>query len=387
VEEKIKMQNIKNISVIGAGDMGHGIAEVALIAGFKVFLYDIKQEFITRALNLIDESLKKLIKKNKITTTQYEIIKKDNLKVFIHLEEAVKFADLVIEAIPEDFKLKEKTFEKIDKYVQPNTLLATNTSTMSITGIAKATKRPDKFVGLHYFNPAVLMKTVEVIRGKQTSEETMQNAYDFCIQTGKLPIRVEKDVPGFIVNRVQSARGVLLGCIWDNDDAQPEEVDALMKKHGMLMGPFEIIDFAGLDIHYHARQYFAKELHPDFAPPKKIQDKVNAGQLGKKTGKGIYDWSNGRPKIDLSKSTDKVDPLDLIAVQINEATKLIQKEVCSANDIDIAIINATGISVGPVTIAKKMEPVDLTHRLNRLADRYQKEIFRPTKLIVKGAYR
>ncbi len=383
----MRVEDIRKVAVLGAGDMGHGIAEVALLAGYTVYLRDIKQEFVDRGVQRIDESLKKLLQKGKVSQDLYDRIHRELLRPCLDLQEAVQEADLVIEAIPEVLELKKETFAEVDRFAPAHALLASNTSTMKITEIAKATRRPEKVLGLHYFNPAVLMKLVEVIRGEKTSEETMQVAYDFCLKTNKVPVRVEKDVPGFIVNRVQAPAGVLLGCILDEGIAQPEEIDALMRKLGMPMGPCELMDYTGLDINYHARLYFAETVHPDFAPPRVVVEKVKAGQLGKKTGKGFYDWSQGRPEIDLSKATDKLDPMDLLAVQINEATKLIEMEVCGPEDIDTAIVNGTGNTVGPMAVAKGQDPVDLAARLDRLADRFGKEIFRPTKMIREGRYR
>ena len=296
-------------------------------------------------------------------------------------------ADLVIEAIPEIMELKKETFAAIDAATKPHTLMASNTSTMKITEIASLTKRPGKVLGLHYFNPAVLMRLVEVIRGDKTSDETMQVAFDFVLKNGKVPVRVEKDVPGFIVNRVQAPSSVLLSCILDEGIAQPEEVDALMRKLGIPMGPFELMDYTGLDVSYHGRHYYAKTIHPDFAPGRTIEAKFKAGHLGKKTGKGFYDWSKGRPEIDMSKATDKVDPMDLRAVQINEATKLIEMGVCSAEDVDTAIVNGTGNAIGLMSVAKGQDPADLTKRLEGLAKRFNKEIFKPTKMIKEGRYR
>lgn len=383
----MKADDIKTVAVLGAGDMGHGIAEVALLAGYKVLLRDIEPRFVDRGVARIDESLKKLMEKGKVSQEHYRKIHSELLRPCVDLREAVREADLVIEAIPEILELKKETFKEVDKLAPPHAILASNTSTMRITEIARATKRPEKVLGLHYFNPAVLMKLVEVIRGEDTSEETMQVGYDFCLRCGKVPVKVEKDVPGFIVNRVQAPGGVLLGCILDHKIAEPEEVDALLKKLGMPMGPYELMDYTGIDINYHASQYFAQAVHPDFAPAKAIEEKVKAGLLGKKTGRGFYDWSQGRPQIDLSKATTKVDPMDLIAVQINEATKLIEMGVCTAEDIDKAIVNGTGNAIGPMTIAKGQDPEALTQRLERLAQRFNKEIFRPTRMIREGTYR
>lgn len=383
----MKADDIKTVAVIGAGDMGHGIAEVALLAGYTVYLRDINEEFVNRGVARIKDSLAKLAAKGKVTAEQERKINEELLRPCVDLEEAVREADIVIEAIPEILKLKQETFAAIDAATKPHTILASNTSTMRITEIGALTKRPDKVLGLHYFNPAVLMRLVEVIKGDKTSAETMQVAYDFVLKNGKVPVRVQKDVPGFIVNRVQAPSGVLLTCIVDEGIAKPEEIDALMRKLGMPMGPFELMDYTGLDISYHGRNYYAQAIHPDFAPGKIIEQLVKAGNLGKKTGKGFYDWSKGRPEIDTSKATDKVDPMDMIAVQINEATKLIEMGVCTAEDVDTAIVNGTGNAVGPMSIAKGIDPADLTKRLEGLAARFNKEIFKPTAMIREGRYR
>ena len=383
----MNVEDIKAVAVIGAGDMGHGIAEVALMAGYTVYLRDISQEFVDRGVARIDESLTKLVSKEKVSADHHKKIMSELLKPCVDLTEAVREADLVIEAIPEIMELKKETFAAINEATQPHALMASNTSTMKITEIGSLTTRPEKVLGLHYFNPAVLMNLVEVIRGDKTSDETMQVAFDFVLKNGKVPVRVEKDVPGFIVNRVQAPSGLLLTSIVDEGIAQPEEIDALMRKLGMPMGPFELMDYTGLDVSYHGRHYYAKAIHPDFGPGRTIEAKFKAGELGKKTGQGFYDWSKGRPEIDESKATDKLDPMDLVAVQVNEATKLIEMGVCSAEDVDTAIVNGTGNAVGPMSMAKGMDPADLTKRLEGLAKKFNKEIFKPTNMVKEGKYR
>jgi enoyl-CoA hydratase/3-hydroxyacyl-CoA dehydrogenase len=257
---------------------------------------------------------------------------------------------------------------------------------MSITEISLSTKRPEKVFGLHFFNPPVLMKLVEVIKGDYTSEETMRVGYQFCLKVDKVPVRAEKDIPGFIVNRVQAPSGALLGAIVDRGIAAPEEIDALMRKLGKPMGPFELLDFTGIDVSYNARNYFAKAVSPDLAPFNLMKVKVKAGEYGKKTGRGFYDWTKGRPEIDMSKATDKVDPKDILAVQINEATKLIEWGVATPQDIDKAVVNGTGNKKGPMEEAKQFSPEDLISRLERLSKEFKKKIFQPTRMIREGKY-
>ena len=383
----MNIDDIKAVAVIGAGDMGHGIAEVALMAGYQVVMQDIKQEFIDKGSNRIFQSLEKLVAKEKVSRDLFDRVKNGLLTTCLEVEEAVKAADLVIEAIPEVMDLKKEIFARMDKAAPAHTVFASNTSTMKITDIAAATSRPEKVMGLHYFNPAVLMKLVEVIRGEQTSEETMSIGVDFVQKIGKVGVRVEKDVPGFIVNRVQAPTGVLLSAILDEGKLEPEAVDAVMRKLGMPMGPYETMDYSGLDIAVHGGNYFAETIHPDFAFGTTVQGLVNSGKLGKKSGKGIFDWSAGRPQIDLEKATDQFDPMDMIAVNVNEATKIIAEGACKLEDIDVAIKNGTGNIMGLIALVKDVEPEDLAERLEALAEKYGKEIFKPTEMVRAGHYR
>ncbi len=382
----MKVEDIKNVAVLGAGDMGHGIAEVALIAGYKVFLRDVKGEYVDKGISRIYESLEKLVSKGKVSTEQFKKIKNELLIPCVDLEKAVKEADLVIEAIPEVMELKKETFIAVDKAAPAHAIMASNTSTMSITEIAAVTSRPDKFVGLHYFNPVIMMKLVEVIKGDRTSEETMQVCYDFVLKNNKVAIRVKKDVPGFIVNRVQSPTVVLLNALLDNEIADPEAVDAIMRNAGMPMGPFEILDYTGLDVNFHVGEYLSEAIHPDFKMGKKLTEKYEAGMFGKKTGEGIFKWSNGRAEIDLDKTTDKFDPMDMVIVNANEAAKIVEMGACDFDDIDVAIKNATGNVLGVIALIKNMQPEELCERLDGFAKKFGKETFRPAKLIKEGAY-
>jgi len=380
--------NIKIVAVLGAGIMGHGIAQVTLMSGYTVHLFDIKQEYLDRGTGAMDESLNKFLSKEKISNGQYQRIKSDLLKTFLDLEKAVQDADLIIEAIPEVIDLKKEIFASVDKLSPPHAILATNTSSIRTSQIASATQRQDKFLGLHYFTPVVFMPLIEIIRGDQTSEETMEIAWDFALKTDRVPLRVEKDTPGFIANRVlQFPKSVLLGCVLDHNIAEPEEVDAQWRvMTGAPLGPFESMDFAGLDTYINASNYLSQELHPDYQPSQVIQEKVKSGQLGRKSGSGVYDYARGRPKIDLSRSTDKITALDVLAVMVNEGTKLIEEGLCSAEDVDKTAIYGMGDAEGPMTLAKRQDSAVLTQRLERLADMFNKEIFRPTQLLRKGSY-
>jgi enoyl-CoA hydratase/3-hydroxyacyl-CoA dehydrogenase len=379
----MKVEDIKKIAVMGAGDMGHGIAEVALLSGYKVAIRDIEQRFVDKGLARIKESLEKLVEKQKVTEENKKAMLA-NIGTFVDLGAAVEDADFIIEAIPEIMDLKKQMFQELDKSAPAHAVLASNTSTMSISEIASATKMPDKVVGMHFFNPAVLMRLVEVIKGDKTSEETMKVTYELVQKMNKVPVRVEKDTPGFIYNRVIAPSGVLLNAILDKGLATPEEIDARMRKLGMPMGPYETMDYVGLDIHYHVLLYLAEKLSPDFKPGKWLKDKVDAGTLGKKTGKGIFDWSKGRPEIDLAKAKEDFDPTDLIAVQVNEATKLLEDGVVkSPDDIDKAMINGGG-GIGPFQLAKGIGYDKIAKRCEELAKQFGMKIFEPTKTLKSG---
>lgn len=380
----MKIDDIKKVVVLGAGDMGHGIAEVALLGGYKVAMRDIEQRFVDTGLQRIKDSLEKLAVKQKISEDNRKAML-GNIEIFVDMGEAVKDADFVIEAAPEIMDLKRKVFQELDKLAPKYAVLASNTSNMSITEIAAVTGRPEKVVGMHFFNPAVLMKLVEVIKGDKTSEETMQVTYDLITKMNKVPVRVEKDSVGFIVNRVNAPTAIMLNAILERGMATPEEIDAKMNKVGMPMGPYELMDYVGLDVHYHGGLYLAERLSSDYAPPKWLKEKVDAGDLGKKTGKGIYDWSKGRPAIDPAKAKEDFDPTDLIALQVNEATKLLEEGVAnSPDDIDKAVVNGGGSAFGPFQLAKGIGYDKLAKRCEELAQKFGVETFKPTETLKKG---
>jgi len=376
------MKEIKKVAVMGAGDMGHGIAQVALMNGYKVSLRDIEQKFIDKGVQGIKDSLEKFfVAKQKISPEQRDEMLK-RLKTTVSIEEAVKDADFVIEAVPEVMDIKKSVFKDLDKFAPKDAIFATNTSNMSITEIAGATKRPDKVVGMHFFNPAVRMKLVEVTKGKKTSEDTMQVTYDLATKMGKAPVRVEKDSPSFIYNRVNAPVMLLLELILEKKLVSPEEFDGAFKAV-MPMAPYELLDFVGIDVAYHSLKYLHDKLSPEYRSTA-LEQKVNTGNLGKKTGKGFYDWSAGRPTIDTSKATKEFGVNDLIALQVNEATKLLDEGVAkSAADIDNAIVNGGG-GFGPFQLAKGIGYPELVKRCEALAQKFNIAVFKPTDTMKKG---
>jgi len=380
----MKAEDIKKIAVIGAGDMGHGIAEVALLAGYKVAMQDIEQKFVDRGLTRIKESLNKLVEKQKVSEENRKAML-GNIQTFVDIAEAVKDADFAIEAVPEIMDLKKRVFQTLDSAAPRHAILASNTSNMSISEIAATTKRPGQVVGMHFFNPAVLMKLVEVIKGNQTHEPTMQLTYDLAAKMNKVPVRVEKDSIGFACNRVNAPTQILLSQMVERGMAAPEEIDAKMRKIGMPMGPYELMDYVGLDVAYYGARYFADRLSPDYEPPKWLKAKIDAGELGKKTGRGIFDWSKGRPEIDQSRAREDFDPTALIAIQVNEATKLLEEGVVnSADEIDRAMASGGGSGFGPFQLARGIGYDKLAGICADLAAKFGVKVFEPTETLKKG---
>jgi enoyl-CoA hydratase/3-hydroxyacyl-CoA dehydrogenase len=379
----MKSEDVKKIAMIGAGDMGHGIAAACLLGGYNVVLRDIEQKFVDKGVAGIITSLDKLKEKGKIAPDVYAqaLVR---LTPMVDLREAVQDADFIIEAVPEKLDLKKSVFADLDKFAPKHAILASNTSNMSITDIAAATNRPDKVIGYHFFNPAILMKLVEVIKGKNTSDESIQIGYDIAKKIKKVPVIVKKDSPGFIYNRVNEPTLLLLSKILEAGHPSPEEFDAAFKPL-MAMAPFELVDYVGIDVAVHGLEYFSQVLSKDYQPSKAILSYLKSGNLGKKTGKGFYDWSKGRPSIDLTKATKEFDINQLIALQVNEATKLLEEGVADdPKEIDLAMANGGGSPFGPFALAQGIGYPELVYKLNELHKKFPLDIFKPTKTLKAG---
>ena len=286
----------KKVFVVGAGTMGSGIVQVCAQAGYQVTMRDINDEILGRALNTIKWSVGKLVEKGRVEGTVDDILSR--IRTTTDMQDG-KEADIVIEAVNENLELKRDLFRQLDEICPPHAILGTNTSSISITSIARATKRPDKVVGIHFWNPAPLMRLVEIIKGLLTSEETMKVAAEFSHSLGKETIRVNKDVPGFAINRFNVAASVEAMRLVEEGVATVEDIDKGARLGlGRPMGPFETGDLNGLDVGLNILQGLYDETgDPKFFPPTILRQKVNAGQWGRKTGVGWYRYDDKGNKI------------------------------------------------------------------------------------------
>jgi 3-hydroxybutyryl-CoA dehydrogenase len=283
---------IKKIGVVGAGTMGSGIAQVASQIGLEVLMRDIQESFVDRGLKSIDKFLAKSVEKGKLQAPEKE-------KIMGRIKGTTKMADLkdvdfVVEAVIEDLNLKKQVFKELDEMCRPEVILSSNTSSMSITEIAAATKRQDRVCGMHFFNPVPLMKLVEIIRGFATSDQTVAVSTELAKKMGKVTVEVKKDSPGFIVNRTMIPHMIEAIKIVEEGIASIEDVDIAVKNGlNYPMGPFELMDLTGIDIAYFVNEYLHKELSKElkFGSPNLLKTLVKANRLGRKTGAGWYDYS------------------------------------------------------------------------------------------------
>jgi 3-hydroxybutyryl-CoA dehydrogenase len=284
------MTDLSNITVgvLGAGTMGQGIAQVCASSGCKVILYDVRAEALPGALDKIAGSFDQLIQKGKLTTEQ-----KDHYLKNITTEKTLQAitADFIIEAAVEDLEVKQKIFSEVERVVPKHSILLTNTSSIQVSRIGQVLKNPERFAGMHFFNPASVMKLVEVVQGSSTSTDTVEKVKEFSIAIGKLPV-IAQDSPGFIVNRVARLYYVEALKILEEGVSDHESIDNLLRNAGFRMGPFELMDLIGIDVNLSVTKsiFEAFNYESRFRPSQIQQQKVDSGWLGRKSGKGFYDY-------------------------------------------------------------------------------------------------
>jgi 3-hydroxybutyryl-CoA dehydrogenase len=282
---------IKKVTVLGAGLMGHGITQVtAQIAKYDVYMRDIKQEFLDNGMRMINDSLQRFLKKGEMTEAEVKQIL-GRIHPTLDLKEAVADADLIIEAVTENPELKKKVLAEADSQANPDAIIATNTSSISITELASATKRPEKFAGMHFFNPPQLMKLIEIIRGAKTSDDTLNTIVEVTKRMGKEPVVCKKDVAGFVVNRVLIPALNEAIALVNEEVATPEDIDKAIKLGlNWPMGPLTLLDYVGLDTTLAITEVMQKEISQKYQANPLLRQMVRAGLLGRKSGKGFYNW-------------------------------------------------------------------------------------------------
>jgi len=372
---------IKRIAVMGAGAMGHGIAQVAAVSGFDVNMRDISQEFLEGGMKNIRWSIGKLVDKGRISSADADKALK-RIKTSVPLKEAVQDADFVIEAVPEILKLKQQIFKEIDSYAPSHAILASNTSALSITEIADGTNHPERVIGMHFFNPAQLMRLVEVIMGKKTNDHARIVTTDLAKKFGKEPILCKKDIPGFIANRITAPGSNLLAWMVYKGDCTIEEVDAAaIYKAGMPMGIFGLMDYTGIDIAYHASK-FMEEREANFKVAPLIKEKIEKGEIGVKAGKGFYTYPEKKwvmPQISQDKA-DKIDPMIPTYVTVNMAAELIRNDVATPEDIDKALKLGFNMPIGALELADTLGIDLIVSKLKSIEAKYG-ELYKPSPLL------
>jgi len=348
----MNFEDIETVAVLGAGNMGHGIAEVAALAGYDVQMRDIKDEFVQDGYDQIEWSLNKLAEKEQISQDEADA-SLDRVTPLVDMEDAVGDADIVIEAVPEKMEIKKDVYGEVEEYAPEEAIFATNTSSLSITELSEVTERPEQFCGMHFFNPPVRMPLVEVISGAHSSDETLDAVEELAEAFDKTPVRVRKDSPGFIVNRILVPLMNEATWLVHDDVATIAEVDSTTKfDMGLPMGSFELSDQVGNDVGLHVLDYMHEVLGDAYAPCPLLEEKVENDELGKKSGKGFYDYENGGVDIPSDAGREDIENR-LLAVMANEVGKLVANDVAPVGDIDEAVMLGGGFPKGPAKLAEE----------------------------------
>ena len=374
---------VKNITILGSGVMGHGIAQVSATAGYNVVLRDIEQGFLDKAMEKIRWSLDKLVSKEKISKEEGDAIF-GRIKPIVDLKEAVKDAELVIEVVPEIMDLKKKVYAELDQVAAPEVIFASNTSTLPITEIANTTSRPEKFIGIHFFNPPQLMKLVEVIPGEKTSQEITELTKDYVKSVNKQAVLCRKDVPGFIINRLFIPMVHEACYAKDRTGATLEEIDSAVKFNlGFPMGIFELADFTGMDVIHKATVEMHLRDKKVINPHPTVEKMFDEKKLGQKSGEGYYKYSDDKyERVELSEElAQKFNPIQLVANILNNAAWLVSNGASDIEEIEKAAQLGLGLKKPLFETAKEIGIKNIVDELNKLAEEYG-EFYKPDPLLV-----
>ncbi|MGB9003409.1 MAG: 3-hydroxyacyl-CoA dehydrogenase family protein [Nitrosotalea sp.] len=365
---------IKNITVLGSGIMGHGIAQVSAMSGYNVVLRDVEQQFLDKAMEKIKWSLDKLVSKQKIS-------EEESHKIFsritpeVDLGKALKNCDLMIEAVPEIMDLKKKVYAEVDAVANKDTIYASNTSTLPITEIANITSRPERFIGIHFFNPPQLMKLVEVIPGQKTTKDIVDLTMNFVKSVSKEPVLCKKDVVGFIVNRIFIP--LVHEAVWtmDRTKASMTEIDSAVKfKLHFPMGIFELADFTGLDVIHKATIEMYSRDKKVINPHPLIQKLFDQKKFGQKTGSGFYEYAGGKyERINLTEElAKKNEPTQIIGTILNNAAWLVTNQASDIPEIEKALNLGMGLRKPIFETAKEFGMTKIVRELQILSSNYGK---------------
>jgi len=368
-------RQIDLVTVLGAGNMGHGIAEVSAIAGYDVVLRDIEEEYVQDGYEQIEWSVEKLAEKGEIDEAAEVVL--DRIETTTDLSEAVADADLVIEAAPENLELKQDIFGDIDEPTSDDTILATNTSSLRVTDITAETETPERCCGLHFFNPPVRMDLVEVAYGEFTDDAVAETAADFVESIDKTPIFVNKDVPEFVVNNVLTPFMEEAGWMIDEGE-RIEAIDAAMVyERGYPMGPSELNDFGGLDVLVHTRKEWDKPI------PESIESRFEAENLGRKTGRGFYEYEDGPGVTYEPEDAEGVDTLRIEARMINAAAELVGEDVATPEAIDIGMRLGGRFPEGTCRTGDKIGLDRVLEKLESLYEETGADRYEPSEYLVE----
>jgi enoyl-CoA hydratase / 3-hydroxyacyl-CoA dehydrogenase len=363
---------VNRIAVLGSGIMGHGIAQVSAMSGYSVVLRDIEQSFLDKAMEKIKWSLNKLVEKEKLTQADADRIFA-RITPVIDLKQALSGADLLIEAVPEDMNVKKKVYAEVDSVADSKTLYASNTSTLPITEMAALTNRPDRFIGLHFFNPPQLMPLVEVIPGGTTNDSMVAMAMEFVKKVGKQPVLCKKDVAGFIVNRVFIPLVHEAVYCQERDNVPMSTIDSAVKfEMSFPMGIFELADYTGLDVIHKATVEMHSRDSKVINPHPKVKQLFDEKNLGQKTGKGFYEYKGDKyERVNLTEQeAAKYDPIKLLAVAANNAAWLISNGVCSREDLEKALKLGMGLKKELFATVEEFGAGNVVQTLKELAAKH-----------------
>ena len=378
------MKDFKNIGIVGAGSMGIGIAQIASTSGCKVFLYDQNVEIAQSALNKLKKILERLIEKKRINSNKRDEIL-SNIKIVSSLND-LSVSNLIIEAIIENLNIKKDLFSKLETIVHKECIIASNTSSLSITNLASSLKNPSNFIGIHFFNPAPLMPLVEIIPALQTNINLLDSIRNLLLSWNKFPV-IAKDTPGFIVNRIARPFYSEALRIYDEQIADFATIDFAMKEvGGFKMGPFELMDFIGNDVNYAVTESVFKSFYydPKYKPSLTQKQYASAGWLGRKTNKGYYDYNSSSKNVP-SKDVTLLNLIfeRILVMLINDAVDAFYLGIASKEDIDLAITKGVNYPKGLIAWGEEKTFSWVEKKMDELYENYKEDRYRCSALVRK----